>query len=326
MFTIFGFAIVEQDIVNFLQHSPSFLTAGALSFVFAELGRDVFHILGHEVPWFLNNVHRYRHLLYRAGWKVNPNPRIVRLKRIRSQLPEGIVMVTTTGLLTVTLAWLNYPWAAICSLYGVNLTLSNLLRILGEIFTDAGHRLDHLHSASVYTSPPGLSLFVDQPYHDPHHFFDLNSAYSGVFKVIDPILGTSRSLKKSVGLLGLDSGLTKALAQQLTQAGAGVTPLTSVSGIQLAEFEILVINGDDLLALQEAETFFQTITTNEQIANAELWIFIPVGAELAVEMTQIHQDAPVIVRKFYLSTLTSSAWQAKAALFWASRDIRRMIL
>ena len=65
-------------------------------------------------------------------------------------------MVTTTGLLTVTLAWLNYPWAAIGSLYGVNLNLSNPLWILGEIFTDAGHRLDHLHSASVYTSPPGV--------------------------------------------------------------------------------------------------------------------------------------------------------------------------
>ncbi|MEB3160802.1 MAG: sterol desaturase family protein [Synechocystis sp.] len=323
MFTIFDFAIIDQRLINLLQHSPSLLAAAALSYVVAEFGRDVFHVLGHEVTWFWNNFHRFHHLLYRAGWKVNPNPRIVRLERIRSQLPEGIVMLTSTGLFTVVLAWLNHPWAAIGSLYGLNMTLSNLLRILGEIISDSGHQLDPLHTPSVYTAPPSPSLFVDQPYHDPHHFFDLNSAYSGVFKLIDPILGTSRSLKKSVGLLALESGLTEALAQQLTQAGASVTPLTTVSGGELAEFDILVINGG---YFQEAKTFFQSITTNEQIANAELWIFISVGAELAAEMTQIDQDAPVIVRKFYLSTLTSPVWQAKAALFWASRDVRRMIL
>ncbi|MDB9380171.1 bifunctional sterol desaturase/short chain dehydrogenase, partial [Nodularia sphaerocarpa] len=70
--------------------------------------------------------------------------------------------------------------------------------------------------------------WVNRTYHWRHHFDDVNAYYSGVFPLVDKILGTGLSLKgKTVALTGASGSLGQALAAELLKHNAKVVALTT---------------------------------------------------------------------------------------------------
>lgn len=235
-------AVLLQSGAILLNHLPVILTSALLSYVVAESARDIWHYLGHRIDFFWNHFHRYHHALYNPGWKAKSNAKLVQKERFWHQGSESLIMLITSASLTGILAWIN-PWLCIGSLYGLHRSLSYFLKVACEVIADLPHIPDANHTPHQYLEPPALSIFVHQKYHEAHHFGYSDSAYSGVLKVIDPILGTARSLKKSVGLMGLNKAFTAGLMQGFAQVGGGAFSLNSLADdVNLKQFDILAID------------------------------------------------------------------------------------
>jgi len=92
---------------------------------------------------------------------------------------------------------------------------------LGRVETDYTHRPGALE---VITSV----WWVNRTYNWRHHFDDVNAYYSGVFPLVDKILGTALSLKgKTVALTGASGSLGQALTTELVAKNAKVIALTT---------------------------------------------------------------------------------------------------
>lgn len=190
---------------------------GFVSLLLAEILRDSYHALCHQVNW-LSKWHNKHHAAYRRDLS------IVSLKAYQeSQLYHDIlessllvVLLTIIALFVQQIGlWLGVAYA--CTfLFGASLRYFQ-----GTIDTDYNHLPGPLEAIpSVW--------WVNRSYHWRHHFDDVDAYYSGVFSLVDKILGTGLSLKgKTVALTGASGALGQALTAQLLQQNAKVVALTT---------------------------------------------------------------------------------------------------
>ncbi|OUL35720.1 sterol desaturase [Nostoc sp. T09] len=205
---------INWDLVN---TCLQFAIWGLFSLLLAEVLRDVYHALCHQVSW-LSKLHNKHHMAYRRDLS------IVSLKTYQeSQLYHDIlessllvVILTVIALFLQQMGfWLGVTYA-FTFLYGASLRYFQ-----GKIDTDFNHLPGPLETIpSVW--------WVNRSYHWRHHFDDVNAYYSGVFPLVDTILGTGLSLKgKTVALTGASGALGQALAAELIKHNAKVVALTT---------------------------------------------------------------------------------------------------
>jgi sterol desaturase/sphingolipid hydroxylase (fatty acid hydroxylase superfamily) len=194
-----------------------FVSWGVFSLLLAEILRDSYHALCHQVTW-LAKWHNKHHMAYRRDLS------IVSLKAYQdSQLYHDILESSLLLVILIVVAlvvhqiglWLGVAYA--CTfLFGASLRYFQ-----GKIDTDYNHLPGPL------TTIPSI-WWVNRSYHWRHHFDDVNAYYSGVFSLVDKILGTGLSLKgKTVALTGASGTLGQALAAELLKHNAKVVALTT---------------------------------------------------------------------------------------------------
>ncbi|BAY40874.1 hypothetical protein NIES2111_52640 [Nostoc sp. NIES-2111] len=208
-----GFKVDEMLVNTCLQ----FAMWGFFSLLLAEILRDSYHALCHQVNW-LSKWHNKHHAAYRRDLS------IVSLKAYQeSQLYHDIlessilvVVLTLTALLVQQAGlWLGVFYACMF-LFGASLRYYQ-----GTIETDYNHLPGPLEAIpSVW--------WVNRTYHWRHHFDDVDAYYSGVFSLVDKVLGTALSLKgKTVAITGASGALGQALTEQLLECNAKVVALTT---------------------------------------------------------------------------------------------------
>ncbi len=288
------------SIVNFWLE---FLGWAFFSVLLAEVLRDSYHALCHQVNW-LAKWHNKHHMAYRRDLSV------VSLKAYQdSQLYHDIL---ESGLLVVLIA-------AIALIVG---QLGLWIGVLYTIFFLGGAVLRYSQGTidTDYTHLPGpletipSAMWVNRSYHWRHHFDNVNAYYSGVFPLVDKVLGTGLSLKgKTVALTGASGALGQALTAQLIKQNAKVVALTThpdkmltQSGVKvvawqlgkeaelkqsLEKVDILIINhgvnvytNRTLEAINESyevntfsavrliDLFFTTVSEPQAKASKEIWV------------------------------------------------------
>jgi sterol desaturase/sphingolipid hydroxylase (fatty acid hydroxylase superfamily) len=280
-----------------------FLVWGSISIVMAEIFRDSYHALCHQVTW-LAKWHNKHHAAYRRDLSV------VSTKTYReSQLYNDIVESVLLVVLLTSIALIAQKWGlwlgvvyAFSFLYGASVRY-----LLGKVETDYNHQSGPL------TTIPSVWR-VNRTYHWRHHFDNVNAYYSGVIPIVDKILGTGLSLKgKTVAITGASGALGRALTLELLQQEAKVLALTTSPdtievqpGLKIMTWElgqetalqkifeqvdILIINhginvyGDrtsvamqksyevnTFSALRLIDTFNATVTGDQAKAIKEIWV------------------------------------------------------
>jgi monoglucosyldiacylglycerol epimerase len=271
------------------------------SVLLAEVVRDSYHVLAH-VWGPLTRIHAIHHKVYNTNLEVL-SPELYRKAHWYGDVPEATVLVVCS-LAFVLLTQAPGAWLGV--LYSTSFWLSGLARA-----NDLLKSTDLSHKSGPLTTPPSPWL-VNRTYHWRHHFDDGNAYYSGVFSLVDRVLGTSISLKgKTVAITGASGALGQALMQELLKRKAKVIALTSSDwtapeGIQsmrwsigdeqaLAEFfkgvDILVCNHglnphaasdwkdieaayavNTFSVLKLMELFLSTVTTSRARATKEIWV------------------------------------------------------
>ncbi|MFM5982702.1 MAG: bifunctional sterol desaturase/short chain dehydrogenase [Sphaerospermopsis kisseleviana] len=190
---------------------------GVFSLLLAEIIRDSYHALCHQVTW-LAKWHNKHHAAYRRDLTL-----VSQQAYLDSQLYHDIVESIILLVLLITVALVFRQWGLWLGVaYGGTFLYGASLRYFqGTIDTDYNHLPGPLAATpSVW--------FVNRTYHWRHHFDDVNAYYSGVFSLVDKILGTGLSLKgKTVALTGASGALGKALTAELIQHKAKVIALTT---------------------------------------------------------------------------------------------------
>ena len=198
----------------------------------AEVLRDSYHALCHQVNW-LAKWHNKHHMAYRRDLSV------VSLKAYQdSQLYHDIL---ESGLLVVVMTAIALIVGQLGLWVGVLYTISFLggatLRYSqGTIDTDYTHLPGPLE-----TIPS--AMWVNRSYHWRHHFDNVNAYYSGVFPLVDKVLGTGLSLKgKTVALTGASGALGQALTAELIKQNAKVVALTTHPDQMLTQSGVKVVS------------------------------------------------------------------------------------
>lgn len=194
-----------------------FLLWGVFSLLLAEIIRDSYHALCHQVTW-LAKWHNKHHAAYRRDLTL-----VSQQAYLDSQLYHDIVESIILLVLLITVALVFRQWGLWLGVaYGGTFLYGASLRYFqGTIDTDYNHLPGPLAATpSVW--------FVNRTYHWRHHFDDVNAYYSGVFSLVDKILGTGLSLKgKTVAVTGASGALGKALTAELIKHKAKVIALTT---------------------------------------------------------------------------------------------------
>ncbi len=205
---------INWDLVN---TCLQFATWGLFSLLLAEVVRDSYHALCHQFSW-LGKWHNKHHQAYRRDLSV-VSLKIYQESQLYNDIIESSILVTILTIVALLLnqmgLWLGVAYA--CTfLYGASRRY-----FLGKIDTDYTHLPGPLETIpSVW--------WVNRSYHWRHHFDDVNAYYSGVFPLVDTILGTGLSLKgKTVALTGASGALGQALAGELLKHNAKVVALTT---------------------------------------------------------------------------------------------------
>jgi monoglucosyldiacylglycerol epimerase len=190
---------------------------GVFSLLLAEVLRDSYHVLCHEVK-AISKWHNKHHQVYRRDLSII-SLQAYRESQLYNDLVESVLLVTVLTIIALVFhqmgLWLGVLYA-FSFLYGASVRYFS-----GKIDTDYNHFPGALQIIpSVW--------WVNRTYHWRHHFDDVNAYYSGVFPLVDKILGTSLSLKgKTVALTGASGALGQALAAELLQHKAKVVALTT---------------------------------------------------------------------------------------------------
>ncbi|AFY43372.1 bifunctional sterol desaturase/short chain dehydrogenase [Nostoc sp. PCC 7107] len=194
-----------------------FAAWGVFSLLLAEVLRDSYHALCHKVIW-LAKWHNKHHAAYRRDLS------IVSLKLYQeSQLYHDIVESILLVIILTIAALLGHQWGlwlgvayAYTFLYGASLRYFQ-----GKIDTDYNHLPGPLEIIPA-------TWWVNRAYHWRHHFDDVNAYYSGVFPLVDKILGTGLSLKgKTIAITGASGTLGQALTGELLKRNAKVLAITT---------------------------------------------------------------------------------------------------
>ncbi len=213
---------------------------GIGSILWAELVRDLYHVLAHRLP-LLYRQHVWHHRVFRRDLTV-ANAAIYRQAQWRNDLPECLVML----LFTLTVWWIcarwtpAYQWAALAgTLYTLLFLVSCVARGSGSEW--ARQATDATHLPGPFTAPPSR-WFVNRPYHWRHHFDDDHAYYCSTFTFVDKLMGTALTIKgKTVAVTGASGALGRALLLHLHLVGAKVVALSSK-----LEPVILTVNGEPL--------------------------------------------------------------------------------
>ncbi len=280
------------------------ITQGLLalgSVLLAEVVRDSYHVLAH-VWGPLTRIHAIHHKVYNTNLEVL-SPELYRKAHWYGDVPEATVLVVFS-LAFVLLTQAPGAWLGV--LYSTSFWFSGLARA-----NDLLKSTDLSHKPGPLTTPPSPWL-VNRTYHWRHHFDDGNAYYSGVFSLVDRVMGTSISLKgKTVAITGASGALGQALMQELLQRKAKVIALTSSDwsapeGIQVMRWSIgeeqalaELFKGVDILVcnhglnshaasdwkdieaaysvntfsvLKLMELFLNTVNTSRARATKEIWV------------------------------------------------------
>lgn len=192
------------------------LTAGA-SVVLTEILRDAYHALCHHIP-ALERWHNRHHAAYRRDLSI-VSLAAFRRSQLYHDITESVILlviIATIALLTQSLGfWVGVIYAG--------LFLAGATRRYVWAVADT----DYNHQPGPLLEPPS-AWWVNRTYHWRHHFDNVNAYYSGVFPLVDKVLGTGLSLKgKKVAVTGAGGALGQALCTELSRAGAQVTALTT---------------------------------------------------------------------------------------------------
>ncbi len=194
-----------------------FAAWGVFSLLLAEVLRDVYHVLCHQVKW-LAKWHNKHHQVYRRDLSI-VSLQAYQDSQLYHDVFESILLVAALTIMALVLQQMGL-WLGV--IYGCTFLYGASVRyISGKIDTDYNHLPGPLQIIpSVW--------WVNRTYHWRHHFDDVNAYYSGVFPLVDKILGTGLSLKgKTVGLTGASGSLGQALAAELLKHNAKVVALTT---------------------------------------------------------------------------------------------------
>jgi sterol desaturase/sphingolipid hydroxylase (fatty acid hydroxylase superfamily) len=280
-----------------------FTTWGIFSLLLAEILRDFYHALCHQVTW-LAKWHNKHHAAYRRDLTL-----VSQQAYLDSQLYHDIVESIILLFLLIIVALVGKQWGLWLGVAyaGTFLYGASLRYFQGTIDTDYNHLPGPLEATpSVW--------FVNRTYHWRHHFDDVNAYYSGVFSLVDKILGTGLSLKgKTIALTGASGALGQALTAELMKHNAKIVALTTnpdkieaQTGLKVIPWElgneeklkanlqkvdILIINhginvyGDrtstaiynsyevnTFSALRLIDIFSETVTGPDAKATKEIWI------------------------------------------------------
>ena len=216
------------------------ITWGFGSILWAEIVRDLYHVLSHRLP-LLYRQHVWHHRVFRRDLTY-ANAAIYRQAQWRNDLPECLVML----LFTLTLWWVCFQWTPAYQWAALTGTIYTLGFLVSCVARGSGSELAHevtdiTHKPGPFISPPS-SWFVNRPYHWRHHFDDDHAYYCGTFTLVDKLMGTALALKgKTVAVTGASGTLGQALLLHLHQAGAKVIAFSSKS-----QPLTLMVNGEPL--------------------------------------------------------------------------------
>jgi monoglucosyldiacylglycerol epimerase len=194
-----------------------FAAWGVFSLLLAEVLRDVYHVLCHQVKW-LAKWHNKHPQVYRRDLSI-VSVQAYQDSQLYHDVFESILLVAALTIMALVVQQMGL-WLGV--IYGCTFLYGASVRyISGKIDTDYNHLPGPLQIIpSVW--------WVNRTYHWRHHFDDVNAYYSGVFPLVDKILGTGLSLKgKTVGLTGASGSLGQALAAELLKHNAKVVALTT---------------------------------------------------------------------------------------------------
>ncbi|WP_247217432.1 bifunctional sterol desaturase/short chain dehydrogenase [Synechococcus sp. C9] len=187
------------------------------SLILTEIVRDSYHALCHHIP-ALERWHNRHHAAYRRDLSL-VSLAAFRRSQLYHDITESIILLVvllTIALLTGALGvWVGVGYAG--------LFLAGATRRYVWAVADT----DYNHQPGPLQEPP-TAWWVNRTYHWRHHFDNVNAYYSGVFPLVDKVLGTGLSLQgKKVGVTGAGGALGQALCGELQRAGAQVTALTT---------------------------------------------------------------------------------------------------
>ncbi len=190
---------------------------GIFSLLLAEVLRDSYHVLCHEVKW-LAKWHNKHHQVYRRDLSI-VSVQAYQDSQLYHDIFESVLLVAVLSIIALVVHQMGL-WLGV--IYGCTFLYGASVRyFLGKIDTDYNHLPGPLQIIpSVW--------WVNRTYHWRHHFDNVDAYYSGVFPLVDKILGTGLSLKgKTVALTGASGSLGQALATELLKHNAKVVALTT---------------------------------------------------------------------------------------------------
>ncbi|AFY50904.1 dehydrogenase of unknown specificity, short-chain alcohol dehydrogenase like protein [Nostoc sp. PCC 7524] len=223
---------INWELVN---SGLQFTSWGFFSVLLAEILRDSYHALCHKVNW-LSKWHNKHHMAYRRDLSV-VSLKIYQESQLYNDIVESSLLVVVLAVIALAVQqiglWLGVAYAS-TFLFGASRRY-----FLGIIDTDYNHLPGPLETApSVW--------FVNRSYHWRHHFDDVNAYYSGVFSLVDKILGTSLSLKgKTIAITGASGALGQALMAELLRYNVKIVALTTnpdklptVAGLKVISWQL----------------------------------------------------------------------------------------
>lgn len=201
-------------------------TWGVGSVLWAELVRDLYHVLSHYWPP-LYRLHVWHHRVFRPNLTAVSDT-IYRQAQWKNDVPECSAMLVLGLMLWGVAYWVapEHHWAA---LIGCLYTLSFLLGAIarGSGISWADEVTDLTHRPGPFLTPPSR-WFVNRPYHWRHHFDNQKAYYCGTLTLVDKLMGTALSLKgKTIAVTGASGTLGRSLLTTLHKRGANVIALTS---------------------------------------------------------------------------------------------------
>ncbi|MBD2384993.1 bifunctional sterol desaturase/short chain dehydrogenase [Cylindrospermum sp. FACHB-282] len=276
---------------------------GLLSLLLAEVLRDIYHALCHQITW-LAKWHNKHHAAYRRDLSLVSQKAYIDSQLYHDIVESSILVVILTLIALIAQQWGLWLGVAYTCTF---LYAASLRYFQGTIDTDYNHLPGPLETIpSVW--------WVNRTYHWRHHFDDVNAYYSGVFPLVDKVLGTGLSLKgKTIALTGASGALGQALGAELLKHNAKVIALTTnpekiqaQAGVKvvswqlgneaelknsLEKVDILIINHgvnvytnrtsaaiknsyevNTFSALQLIDIFSATVTGGEAKATKEIWV------------------------------------------------------
>jgi hypothetical protein len=323
------------------------LSAAAVSFVAVELGRDLFHDLGHH--WKpLKPAHMMHHTAYKPGF-------VVYWKHFYGSLayyeiPEAIVMVLiASAFCGVSLASPAMADSLLGCLFSLFQTVTELvIKILRWRGVKWAIEQDTTHVSGPLPKPP-TCWWVNLAYHWRHHFSDINAYISGKFTLYDKLRKTALSLKgRSVAFTSPLGELDHTLPTELQRAGARVLPKSDPIDFERTDILVLDISSDHGICpkttIQTMEAFLATVRSNRDVVTKEVWLMVSEQESalawaslddlyqryLSDWMTRRRLDAPCILRKFVvgheLTRGTSPATVARRLVGAVQRDRRNIVV